>query len=91
MPTDLVADAYRFLCEAVDALESAAGPGACDEDLVSVLPLCAGVARRLDRVTVAAAAALGRRGGVRSPNAATAAPPSRWPICWAATAATHAV
>ena len=62
MSTGPVADAYRLLVEAVDALEAATGVAATDEDLVSVLPLCAGVSRRLDRITVAATATLDRRG-----------------------------
>ncbi len=62
MSTGPVADAYRLLCEAVDAVEAAAGAGAADEALLAVLPLCRGVARRLDRVTVAATATLERRG-----------------------------
>ncbi|TCK21568.1 HNH endonuclease signature motif containing protein [Pseudonocardia endophytica] len=75
MSSGPVADAYRLLVEAVDALEAAAGAGAVDADLLAVLPLCRGVQRRLDRISVAAASRLDRRGtfaerGYRNPTAA---------------------
>jgi 5-methylcytosine-specific restriction protein A len=60
--TDRVAAAHRLLVEAVDALVAAAGPGAGDGELLSVLTVCEGVARRLDRVVVGAVADLERRG-----------------------------
>ena len=56
-----LATAHRLLLQAVDALGEAAGLGS-DAELVSVLTLCEGVTRRLDRVTVDALAALDRRG-----------------------------
>ncbi|WP_343984528.1 DUF222 domain-containing protein, partial [Pseudonocardia aurantiaca] len=62
MSTDRVAAAHRLLVEAVDALVAAAWPGAGDDELLSVLSLSEGVARRLDRVVVGAVADLERRG-----------------------------
>ncbi len=56
-----LATAHRLLLQAVDALGEAAGLGS-DAELMSVLTLCEGVTRRLDRVTVDALAALERRG-----------------------------
>jgi hypothetical protein len=56
-----LATAHRLLLQAADALGEAAGLGS-DAELVSVLTLCEGVTRRLDRVTVGALAALERRG-----------------------------
>src|ERR1044072_4491922 len=56
-----LATAHRLLLQAVDALGEAAGLGS-DAELVSVLTLCEGVTRRLDRVTVDAVAVLERRG-----------------------------
>jgi len=69
-----LATAHRLLLQAVDALGEVAGLGS-DTDLVSVLTLCETVARRLDRVTVDAVAALERRGafaerGYKSASAA---------------------
>ncbi len=69
-----LATAHRLLLQAVDALGEAAGLGS-DAELVSVLTLCEGVTRRLDRVTVDALAVLERRGvfaerGYRSASAA---------------------
>ncbi|WP_344016832.1 hypothetical protein, partial [Pseudonocardia xinjiangensis] len=65
---------HRLLVEAIDAL-SAAIDGATDDDLLSVLTLCEGTSRRLDRVVVAAVSILERRGtfaerGYRSTPAA---------------------
>ncbi|GEL18373.1 HNH endonuclease signature motif containing protein [Pseudonocardia asaccharolytica] len=54
--------AHRLAVEALDALCAAGGPGAGDDELVSVLTLCEGLARRLDRLVVSAVAALSRRG-----------------------------
>ena len=69
-----LATAHRLLLQAVDALGEAAGLGS-DAELVSVLTLCEGVTRRLDRVTVDALAALERHGvfaerGYKSASAA---------------------
>jgi hypothetical protein len=57
-----LACAHRLLGQALDAVRAAVGPGAGDGELVSVLGLCEGVVRQLDRVTVDAVAALERRG-----------------------------
>jgi len=56
-----LATAHRLLLQAVDALGKAASLGS-DADLMSVLTLCEGVTRRLDRVAVDAVAVLERRG-----------------------------
>ena len=63
MPTSPVAAAHRLLTEAVDALTAALDGGATDAELLSVLTLNEGIVRRLDRITVAAVAALERQGG----------------------------
>jgi hypothetical protein len=75
MPATPVATAHRLLTEAVDALTAAVAGGATDAELLSVLTLNEGLARRLDRLTVAAVAVLERRGafadrGYASPAAA---------------------
>lgn len=62
MPDSPLALAHRLLTEAVDALAAAAGPGSGDAELISVLTLSEGAARRLDRVAVGALADLERRG-----------------------------
>ncbi|MDQ4115648.1 MAG: 13E12 repeat family protein, partial [Actinomycetota bacterium] len=62
MLPDRLAAAHRLLTEAVDALEAAAGPGATAAERLSVLTMCEGTARRLDRVSVAATASLDRDG-----------------------------
>nr|WP_161631756.1 DUF222 domain-containing protein [Pseudonocardia asaccharolytica] len=54
--------AHRLLAEALDGLAAAAGPGAADAELLSVLTICEGAARRLDRLVVATVAAVARRG-----------------------------
>ncbi|GAA1277457.1 hypothetical protein GCM10009609_45760 [Pseudonocardia aurantiaca] len=54
--------AHRLLTEAVDALSTAAGPAATDDELLSMLTLCKGAARRLDRLVGGAVAELERRG-----------------------------
>src|SRR4051794_13988970 len=54
--------AHRLLVEAIDALSAAAETGATDDELLSVLTLCEGTSRRLDRVVVATVSALERRG-----------------------------
>src|SRR6476646_11802558 len=53
--------AHRLLAQAVDELSAVAVSGA-DDELVSLLTVCEGAARRLDQVTVDAVAALERRG-----------------------------
>jgi hypothetical protein len=57
-----VATAHRLLDEAITALCAAAGPAATDTELLSVLTLCEGIGRRLDRLVVDTVAALERRG-----------------------------
>jgi Domain of unknown function (DUF222)/HNH endonuclease len=61
MPEDRLAAAHRLLNQAVDALGDVASSGG-DAELVSMLTVCEGVARRLDRVAVDAVATLERRG-----------------------------
>ena len=63
MPTGRLAPVHRLLTEAVDELCAAAGPGASDDELLSVLMMCEGVARRLDRLVVDTVAAVQRRSG----------------------------
>ena len=53
--------AHRLLAQAVAELSTVAEAGS-DDELVSLLTVCEGAARRLDRVTVDAVAALERRG-----------------------------
>lgn len=53
--------AHRLLAQAVDALRAVAESGT-DDELVSLLTVCEGAVRRLDRITVDAVAALERRG-----------------------------
>ncbi|MFP5073200.1 hypothetical protein ACLFMI_26525 [Pseudonocardia nantongensis] len=43
-------------------MDGAAGPGATAEERLSVLTLCEGAVRRLDRVTVSTVASLDRDG-----------------------------
>lgn len=57
-----VALAHRLIAEAVDALCDAAGAGASAEEMLSVLTLCEGVSRQLDRLTVDTIAGLARHG-----------------------------
>jgi 5-methylcytosine-specific restriction protein A len=57
-----LAAAHRLLEEAVDALAAAAGAGAGDAELLSVLVVCEGAGRRLDRLVVDGVASLQRRG-----------------------------
>lgn len=61
MPTGSLTTAYRLLSQAADELHGVAESGS-DDELVSLLTVCEGVARRLDRITVDAVAALDRRG-----------------------------
>lgn len=68
-------EAHRLLTEAIDALCAAAGRAASDEVLLSVLGVCEGAARRLDRAVVGAVSELQRRGafaerGYRTPVSA---------------------
>ncbi|MQA15558.1 MAG: DUF222 domain-containing protein [Pseudonocardiaceae bacterium] len=68
-------ESHRLLEEAMDALSAAAGPQATDVELESVLTLCEGVARRIDRLAVGTIAELSRRGtfaerGYKTPAAA---------------------
>jgi Domain of unknown function (DUF222) len=61
MSESRVAAAHRLLAQAVDALAAVAASGAGDE-LLSVLTVCEGTTRRLDRVVVDAVAGLERDG-----------------------------
>lgn len=77
MTSTPLAHAHHLLEEAVDALRTAAGAGAADDELLSALTMCEGVRRRIDQITVAAVGVLGRRGvfverGYRSPVLALA-------------------
>lgn len=77
MTSARLATAHRLLDEAVAALEAAAGPDASADERLSVLALCEGAVRRLDRVTVATVAGLDRDGsftgrGYRNPALALA-------------------
>lgn len=77
MSSDRLARAHRLLPEAVAALEEATGPGATAGERLSVLTLCEGAVRRLDRVTVSTVAGLHRDGtfterGYRNPANALA-------------------
>ncbi len=56
-----LADAHRLLAQAMSAVAAVAQSGA-DHELVSLLTLCEGATRQLDRVTVDTIAALDRRG-----------------------------
>lgn len=67
--------AHRLLVEALDALAAAVEPATGDDELLSVLTLCEGVARRIDRLTVSTIATLQRRGtfaerGYKNPTTA---------------------
>jgi hypothetical protein len=62
VPTERLATAHRLLDQAVDELCAAAGTGASDDELLAVLTLCEGLARRLDRLVVDTVTALERRG-----------------------------
>jgi hypothetical protein len=68
--------AHRLVVEAMDAVRAAAG-SATDDELISLLAVCEGTVRQLDRITVDAVAGLERRGafaerGYRSSVAAVA-------------------
>jgi 5-methylcytosine-specific restriction protein A len=69
--------AHRLMVQAVDAVRAAAAPSATADDLMSVLSLCEGAVRQMDRVTVDTVAGLERRGafierGYRSSASAVA-------------------
>jgi hypothetical protein len=77
MSSERLASAHHLLTEAVAALEAAAGPDATPDERMSVLTLCEGAVRRLDRITVATVADLDRDGtfterGYRTPALALA-------------------
>ncbi|MBP2364657.1 HNH endonuclease signature motif containing protein [Pseudonocardia parietis] len=77
MSSDRLTAAHRLLTEAVAALDDATGPAAEGDELLSVLTLCEGMTRRLDRITVSTIATLDRRGtfterGYRNPALALA-------------------
>jgi hypothetical protein len=55
-----LADAHRLLAQAMSAVAAVAESGA-DHQLVSLLTLCEGATRQLDRITVDAIAVLDRR------------------------------
>ena len=61
MPDSPLATAHRHLTEAIDELRAAAGSGATDDELLSVLTLYEGTRRRLDRLTVTTLSDLQRR------------------------------
>jgi 5-methylcytosine-specific restriction protein A len=60
--TDRLGPAHRLLDEAVEGLFGAAGAGASDDELLLVLTVCEGVARRLDLLVVKTVTSLERRG-----------------------------
>jgi uncharacterized protein DUF222/HNH endonuclease len=62
MSSSPVGAAYRLLTEAVDELAAIGNPAATAEDLLSVLTISEGVARRLDQIVVGVVADLLRRG-----------------------------
>ena len=62
MTETALALAHRLVVQAVDAVRAAAAPGAATDELMSVLSLCEGVVRQMDRVTVDTVAGLERRG-----------------------------
>ena len=57
-----VVAAHSLVVEAVDALTEAAGPAATADEALSVLTVCEGVVRQLDRLVVSVVADLVRRG-----------------------------
>jgi hypothetical protein len=57
-----LASAYHLLDEAMVALCAAADSRADDDELLSVLTMCEGVERRIDRLAVSTIATLSRRG-----------------------------
>jgi 5-methylcytosine-specific restriction protein A len=74
MSTGSLATAHRLFTQAVAELDAVAGSGS-DAELLSLLTVCDGVSRQLDRTVVEAVAALERRGvfaerGYKSPASA---------------------
>jgi hypothetical protein len=61
MSTGSLATAHRLLAQAVAEVNAVAGSGG-DAELLSLLRLCEGAARQLDRTVVEAVAGLQRRG-----------------------------
>jgi hypothetical protein len=61
MSTGSLATAHRLLAQAVAEVHAVAGSGS-DAELLSLLTVCEGVSRQLDRAVVEAVAALERRG-----------------------------
>lgn len=61
MPTGPLATTHRHLGAALDQLSTVA-TGASPDELLSVLTMCEGAARRLDQIVVAALATLERSG-----------------------------
>ncbi|MDN5750896.1 MAG: 13E12 repeat family protein, partial [Pseudonocardia sp.] len=61
MPTGPLVTAHRHLGAALEELRAAAAH-ACPDELLSVLTMCEGAARRLDQITVDAVATLERSG-----------------------------
>ncbi len=57
-----LADTHRLSSEAIDALFAAAGSGAHEDELLSVVTICESLNRRLDQLTVSVTAELSRRG-----------------------------
>lgn len=74
-----VAAAHLLAQDAVAALAAAAGPAAPDTDLLSLLTVCQGAVRQLDRIVVTALAELDRRGTFA--ERATAPAPPRSGTC----------
>ena len=70
-----VATAHRLLVEATDALTAAPESGG-DAELLSVLTVCEGASRRLDRLTLATVCRCCSGAG-RSMNAGTGPPRAR--------------
>ncbi|MFB9739771.1 DUF222 domain-containing protein [Pseudonocardia sulfidoxydans] len=62
MSPDRLDTAHRLLQQAMTELAAVSGPAAGDDDLLSTLTVCEGAARLLERLSVAAIAALQRRG-----------------------------
>ncbi len=62
MPASPVATAHRLLTEAIDTLSAAADAGPTDAELLSMLTVCEGLTRQLDRLTLETISTLQRRG-----------------------------
>ncbi len=66
MPVEALRSAHRLLEEAIDALSEAAGQeSVSDDELLSVLTLCEGMTRRIDRLVVDVGITIGTARGVR--------------------------